>query len=201
MGKNILEEFISRNEQFIILILGLPCSNKSSIAKGLSVDMKLKSINVNKYIKKKSFIKEKIDGLSVKMYEHPDNYNWEKLNNDVNKQKNKGIILYGNYIDTKKIDFDIDFIFFINMNNLLCKKILLDKKLLPYDKDNEDDDKKINSYFKNYLNPLYDELKKNIKINKYYNMKEDTSMEETYENLWDTLMNFIMLNLKSSNKN
>lgn len=192
MGKNILDEYILRNKQIIILILGLPCSNKSFFAKELSADMKLRCININNYLIDNKFIKEKVNGMILKMYEHPDNYNWEELNKIINKYKKDGIILYGNYIDIKKINFDINFTFFINMNNALCKKILLENKMLPYEEDND----KVNLYFKNYLNPLYDDLKKNIKINKFFNMKEDISIEELYDNLWNILMELIQTSLK-----
>ena len=46
---NILEAYIKKYKQFIILILGLPCSNKSEIAKELSEDLKLPLININDY--------------------------------------------------------------------------------------------------------------------------------------------------------
>jgi hypothetical protein len=192
MSGNILEDYILRNNQIIILILGFPCSDKSTIAKELSIDTKLKKININNYIDDDKYVIEKINGLTLKMYEHPDNYNWNKLNKDVNKHKKKGIILYGNYIDINKINFDLNFVFFININNLLCTKILFEKKMFPYEEDN----KKVSIYFKNYLNPLYEKLKTDIKINKYFNVKEDTVLNDVYEKLFDILMSLISSNLK-----
>jgi adenylylsulfate kinase-like enzyme len=43
---NILEAYIRKYNQFIILILGLPCSNKSEIAKELHIDLKLPIIKI-----------------------------------------------------------------------------------------------------------------------------------------------------------
>ncbi len=199
MGKNILDEYIDRNKQIIILILGLPCSNKSTIAKQLSKDTKLITININDY-QKKSFIEEKVGDLMLKMYEHPKNYDWDKLNEIVNEHKTKGIILYGSYIDVNKINFTINYSFFINMNNTLCKKKIFDYELSPYDKNNTLDNSKIDTYLTNFLYPLYEKLKSDIKINKYFNIKENTTIESIYDVLWDVLITLIQSSLKNKNQ-
>ena len=51
---NILEAYIKKYNQFIVLILGLPCSNKTEIAKELYSDMSstvknMSLINIKKY--------------------------------------------------------------------------------------------------------------------------------------------------------
>lgn len=184
---NILEAYINKYKQIIILIIGQPCTSKSQIAKELVVDLNLPIININNYLIKDKFLEREIDKIKFKLYEHPDNFDWEKLNEDVNKNKNKGLILYGNYLDKQKINFDIDYFFFINMNNNLCKKILIEKKLLPY----EYDDKKVQLYFKEIFNPIYEKIKTELKINKFFNIKEDTTFNETYDELFEYLMNLI----------
>ena len=73
------------------------------------------------------------------------------------------------------------------MNNSLCKKILIEKKLLPY----ENDDKKVQLYFKDIFNPIYEKIKAELKINKFFNIKEDTTFNETYDELFEYLMNLI----------
>ena len=140
---NIFEAYLNKYGQMIILILGLPCSNKSELAKELIIDLNIPKININSYLKETAFIEKNIDGIEFKLYEHVDNYNWDKLNQDINTAKSKGIILYGNYIDVTKIDFTIDFTYFINMNTGLCKKLLQEKKLLPY----SSSDEKVKIYF------------------------------------------------------
>jgi hypothetical protein len=188
---NILEAFIKKYNQFVILILGLPCSNKSEIAKELAEDLHLSLINVNNYLKKDSFIEKDISNIKFKLYEHPDNYDWDKLNNDVNEKKEQGIILYGNYVDKNNLNFEINFCYFFNMNLNLCKNILIEKQMLPY----KEDDEKIKVYFKDIFNPLYEKLKEDMKINKFFNLKETTSFNDSYDELFDNLMEQIQKNL------
>jgi hypothetical protein len=45
--------------------------------------------------------------------------------------------------------------------------------------------------------PMYDNIKKNIKFNKFYNIKEDTKFSDIYDNLFD---NFIYLIKKKLNQ-
>ncbi len=189
---NILEAYIKKNKQFIVLILGMPCTNKSKVAKELVIDLGLPIININDYLIEDKFIDQEVDGVNFKLYEHPDNYDWEKLDQDVGKLKSKGLILYGNYLDISKIKFEVDFTFFLSMNTNLCKTILIKKKLLPY----ESDDEKVKIYFAKVFNPIYDELKEKIKINKFFNIKEQTTFEETYNDIFDTLMELITSKLK-----
>ncbi len=188
---NILEAYIKKNKQFIVLILGMPCTSKSKIAKELVVDLGLPLININDYLIEDKFIDKNIDGINFKLYEHPDNYDWEKLDKDVNKIKSKGLVLYGNYIDMEKINFNLDFVFFFNMNVNLCKSMLVKKKLLPY----KLDDEKVKKYFTDVFNPVYDDLKQKITINKFFNIKEQTVFDSLYDEVFDTLMELINKNL------
>ena len=174
---NILQAYIKKHKQIVILILGLPCSNKSEIAKELGEDLELPLVNINDYLKSDEFIEKEFNGIKFKLYEHPDNYNWDKLNQDVknNLEKVNGIIVYGNYIESSRIDFSYDFCYFFNMNTTLCKTILIEKQMLPYKDDNE----------------IYSTIKSNIKINKFYNIKEKTTFDETYDDVFNNLMEHI----------
>jgi len=189
---NILEAYIKKYNQFIILILGLPCSNKSKIAKELHIDLKLPIIKINDYLKPNKYITKEVDNIKFKLYEHPDIFDWDKLNDKVNELKSTGVILYGNYIDIDNINFNIDYSFFINMNTTLCKNILIEKKLLQ-DTLNENS---IKIYFEKIFNPLYEELKQKISINKFFNIKEKTTFDEIYDSLFDILMDLISKKLK-----
>lgn len=189
---NILEAYIKKYNQFVILILGLPCSNKSEIAKELHIDLKLPIIKINDYLKPNKYITKEVDNIKFKLYEHPDIFDWDKLNDEVNEFKSSGVILYGNYLDIDNINFKIDYSFFINMNTTLCKNILIEKKLLQ-DTLNEDS---IKIYFEKIFNPLYEELKQKISINKFFNIKEKTSFDEVYDSLFDILMDLISKKLK-----
>jgi hypothetical protein len=193
---NILDAYIQKYKQFIILILGKPCSNKSEIAKELVIDLKIPSIKINDYLLKDKYIEKEVDGIKFKLYEDPENFNWKKLDKDVNNIKSTGVILYGNFLDLSKISFTIDYALFFNMNTTLCKKILIEKKLLPYENNNE----KVKIYFEKIFNPLYDNIKKNIIIHKFYNIKEKTTFDEIYDNVFDIIMEFIKSKIYNTNK-
>jgi len=189
---NILEAFIKKYNQFILLIIGLPCTNKSVIANEFHIDLNLPIIKINDYIKKNTFIKKEVEGIKYKLYDDTNNYDWEKLDKKVDELKTGGVILYGSFIDLEKINFKINFTFFISMNNNLCKTILIKKKFLPY----KPEDERIKIYFDKIFNPLYDSLKEKININKFYNIKEKTRFNEIYDNMFDTLMDLIYSKLK-----
>jgi hypothetical protein len=184
---NILEAYIKKYKQFIVLVLGLPCSNKSEIAKELVIDLDLPIININDYLKPDTFIEKIVSDVKFKLYEHPNNYDWYKLNLDVNEKKTNGVILYGNYIDGSRLNFEIDFSYFLSMNTNLCKNLLIEKKMLPY----KEDEEKVKIYFKDVFNPLYEQLKQDMKINKFFNIKENVTFDEIYDDLFDNLMNNI----------
>ena len=188
---NILEAFINKYNQLIILILGLPCSNKSEIAKELKIDLSLPIVNINDYLIMNKLKHVEIDGIKFKIYEDTDNYDWDKLNKNINELKSSGVIIYGNYIDLSKINFNYDFSFFYSLNNTLCKKILIEKKFLSFDNKKHE---KI--YFDKILNPKYEEIKSNIKFNKFYNIKENTVFTDSYDEIFDLLMNLIKTKLK-----
>jgi len=189
---NILQAYIKKYNQLIILILGLPCTNKSEIAKELSIDLNVEVIKINDFLIDNKFKNINIDGTDIKVYEDTDNFDWDKFNSVINNMKNKGVIIYGNYIDVKKIDWTIDFSFFYSMNVKTCKKILIDKKMVEWDETNPI----LNKYFENILNPLYDDIIKDIKFNKFFNIKEETKFDESYDKIFDILMNFISKKLK-----
>jgi shikimate kinase len=188
---NILDAYIKKHGQFVILILGMPCSNKSAIAKELVVDLKLPIININDYLKQNSYIEETVKNVGFKLYEHPDNYDWEKLNKDVNEKKSSGIILYGNYIDKLKITFKINFCFFFSMGLDLCKSVLTENKMLPY----ASNDEKVKIYFEHIFKPIYEKLKTTLLINKYFNVKKETLFENMYDDVFNNIMNLIKQNI------
>lgn len=336
---NILQEYIKKNKQFILLIVGKPCTNKSQLAKEFSEDLNLPLININKYYAPKvSLTPNKvhetvIDGVKFNLYDHPDNIDWSLLDDSINKHKENGVIIYGNYIDLDKLTITPDFSYFVNMNNNSCKTILIKNKLLPYsstaltneeiklsrhgdDKDKEEvvkavdneevveaeepidneevveaeepidktevveaidneepidneevvkgtydeevvedvgvvevenveeefadsdvietlgaaenaddareqeqegggdkggeedgdkgddtkgtfgeDDKKLDIYFTSIFLPMYEELSKKIKINKFYNIKSNTTFDEIYDDMFDLLMKLIEKNV------
>ena len=184
---SILDEYKNQKKQMIVLLLGYQGSKKSKIAKLLNEDFKFKLIKINDYYEDNKYIEKKINDKIFKIYEHVDNYDWNKLSEEVNKYKTTGVILYGNIIDIKKINFKFDFIFFTSIQNKLYAEYIIKHKLF----DNIDEDY-INLYTTNYITPLYDNIKKELQINKYYNIKKDTDIKKIY----DELYNYLIINIK-----
>ena len=237
---NIIEAYIKNFGQFIILIIGLPTSNKSEIAKELVIDIKpsFTIININDYMK--GFVEKEVNGIKYKLYDYPDNINYDKLVKDVEDKKSTGVILYGNYIDYDKIKdiITIDFSYFFDLKHNPLKKNLIEKKMLPFEVLNnksfindkrdsktvsktetvsnsdtpvsdtltnsetntniksEEINNKLEIYIKDILLPVYKDIKENIKFNKFYNIKETTTFEEIYDDLFDNLMVLIQAKLK-----
>jgi hypothetical protein len=193
---NILEAYLKNFNQIIILIFGLPCTNKSEIAKELGSDLKLEIIKINDFLIKDKYKEVEIDEFKIKIYEHTDNYDWDKLNLKINDAKKKGVIIYGNYLDIDKINWKIDFAFFYFMNVKNCQEILLEKKMV----DDNLSKKALSKYFSKYLNILYDELKKKIKINKFFKINNKITFVNSYDLIFDTLMELILQSLNEKFK-
>ena len=193
---NILEAYLKNFNQIIILIFGLPCTNKSEIAKELGSDLKLEIIKINDFLIKDKYKEVEIDEFKIKIYEHTDNYDWDKLNLKINDAKKKGVIIYGNYLDIDKINWKIDFAFFYFMNVKNCQEILLEKKMI----DDNLSKKALSKYFSKYLNILYDELKKKIKINKFFKINNEITFVNSYDLIFDTLMELILQSLNEKFK-
>ena len=131
---NIIEAYLKEFGQMIILLIGMPTSNKSNIAKELESDIepRFTLLNINDYIEKK-FINVEAKNINFKLYDHPDNINYSKLFDDVNKLKLTGVILYGNSIDPNKIkDIKVDFSYFFDIKPTFLKNNLINKKKLPF---------------------------------------------------------------------
>lgn len=183
---NILEKYLLDNKQLIIAIIGYQGSKKSEFAKKLSNDFKFKLININDYYKENSFIEENIKDATIKIYEHYDNYNWKELSTKVNKLKSKGVVLYGNIIDVDKTTFTIDYMFFITIKNTQFKEFLIKNNKISL-KENY-----LDLYITNYITPLYENLKKKIKVNKFYNIKDKNDIEKIYQDLF----NYLIISIK-----
>lgn len=193
---NILEAYLKNFGQIIILIFGFPCTNKSEIAKELGSDLKLEIIKINDFLIKDKYKEVEIDELKIKIYEHTDNYDWDKLNLKINDSKKNGVIIYGNYLDTDKINWKIDFAFFYFMNVKNCQEILFEKKMI----DDNLSKKALGKYFSKYLNILYEELKKKIKINKFFKINNEMTFVKSYDLIFDTLMELILQSLNEKSK-
>lgn len=209
---NILEQFINTNGKIVILITGMPCTDKSAIAKILSEDLnnnlrptftnkKVSLINLKDYFLESKYEtvevkKENAKPIKYKVYETSANYDWEALNKEMLKD-NGGAIIFGNYIDTDKLEFKINFSFFLDMSVSLCKKVIEDKKILPITKNGKDNEIKLNAYFEHVFIPIYDKMKEQVRINKFFNVKTGSEEEinKIYDNLYNALTSLIQKSL------
>lgn len=117
---NLIEAYLKYFNQLIILLIGYPCTNKSSYAKDLCLDASLNIINLNDYLIKDKYIEKVFTDVSnnnkeikFKIYEDSENINWVKFNDDINNLKSSGVVIHCNFLDKEKINFDIDFAFYL----------------------------------------------------------------------------------------
>jgi hypothetical protein len=167
---NIIEAYLKEFGQMIILLIGMPTSNKSNIAKELKSDIepKFTLININDYFEQK-FINQEAKNINFKLYDHPDNINYSKLFDDINKVKSTGVILYGNSIDPNKIkDIKIDFSYFFDIKPIFLKNNLIKIKKLPFSTPSEEQPQNNNLTNDNALHR-----------NKYHNVEKSLSNTES----------------------
>jgi hypothetical protein len=179
---NIIEVYLKTYGQMIILLLGMPTSNKSAIAKELESDIepKFTLININDYLEKKKYIDIEVKRIKFKLHEHPDNIDYTKLLNDINEKKSSGVILYGNFINTQKIkDIVIDFSYFFDMRFTYLKENLIKKNLLPFNDKNE----KISNVVINNFNVVkknnYNKIEKALYTDKSSGLSNSSDTETT----------------------
>ena len=96
MTKTVVEAYIDKFKQLIILISGFSGSGKSILSKSLGKDFKLKYLNLNNYYKE-NWDKEsdaiELDEHKIVDWDTPDAVDWDKLNEDVEKNKKEGLII------------------------------------------------------------------------------------------------------------
>ena len=227
---NIIEAYLKEYKQMIIMLIGMPTSNKSNIAKELEsdIDLNFTLININDYIEKK-FINIEIKNINFKLYDHPDNINYTKLINDVNDKKSNGVILYGNSIDSNKIkDITIDFSYFFDIKPSLLKNNLIKKKKLPFhdevdnitnvniiehtknhdnkkslitDNLDNNEDNKVDIKLEIYIKDILIPIYDNIKKNVSFNKFYNIKEDTKFNDIYDNLFNnFIFLLKKKLNQ-
>lgn len=201
---NIVEAYIKFNDQLIIIVSGLSGSGKNKLAKNISKDFKLLLINIDYYCNKKYDEKIKLpDGTEVINYNSYEIYDWDKINNEMDKNKSKGIIVVGDVFPHNKINKENKIDYHIHIK--LSKENLI-KKRLEYIKENNETCAKIgrnidpkneefifNEYtFPYYKNELNNEIiTKYINANNYINDTPDIYDEKIYNEAFNYLINQI----------
>ena len=189
---NLSDEYIVRKKGLIILISGLSGSNRTILAKEIERDFKLKLISLEIYCRKENTKQFEINSeIKVTDWEHIDVYDWDKFNEDVNKQKKKGIIVYGDYFPTFKLNFEPDFHIHIKVS----KDKLIEKRK-EYIENNPEDCAEMLEFVKTgklelIINkityPYYLEYRDKSNIGKFVNADKNTP-DEMYDQIFDYII-------------
>lgn len=131
---NIVEAYIKKKGQLIILVSGFSGSGKTTLAREIERDFKIKFVNLNDFFKES--YNEVVDlGHDIKVvdWDNPNAINWDKFNETIDKEKASGIVVSGFSFPTDKIKFSYDFYI-----NIYIKKDKLIEKRQKYLEENKD---------------------------------------------------------------
>lgn len=197
---NIVEAFIKFNGSLIIIISGLSGSKKTSIAKFIERDFKLKLINIDDFIIPE-FNETVIlsNGLKIINWDSVDSYDWENINKTILKYQSDGVVLTGPYFPSDKLKFIPDF----HVQIKIQKQILIENRI-KFSEENKDKIKNDISTIPSIVNqityPLYLKYTEKSKIDKFVNSK-DLTKDQIYDQVADYLFFKINDNLEQKHKN
>ncbi len=203
---NIVQAFIKFNGKLIIIISGLSGSGKTSIAKFIERDFKLKLINIDNHIIN-DFDKIVTLPNDIKMtnWDDIDSYDWVKINDEVIANQTNGVVICGPYFPTEKLKFDADF----HIQIKISKQTLIEKRI-KYAESNKEKFKDLEtnsdinlSVIPTIVNqityPSFLKYSEESKIDKYVNSK-DLTIDQIYDQIADYLFFKINENLQEKNK-
>jgi len=192
MSKTIVEEYINKYKQLVILISGFSGSGKTILSKSLSKDFKIDFLNLNDYYKDnwdESNLVE-LGDIKVVDWDTPDAINWENFNKEVESKKNKGIIISGFSFPQNNLTFKPDF----HIHLRISKDDLIQNRK---DYINEKEDSKVaevnDEMSKRILNkvsfPHYMKSLETSYINKFMSVKSGKEeLKQSYNNIFDYLV-------------
>lgn len=185
---NLLEEYILRKKNIIILISGLSGTKRSIIAKEIERDFKLlKLISLDDYcdvnkVKTVDFFDNKVND-----WDNIEVYDWEKFNKDIDKKKN--YIIYGDIFPKDKLNFEPNF----HIHITISKEKLIEKRR-EYIENNPEKCKdmlniidKLNTFINQITYSHYIKNRNNSKIDLWLKSEENTQ-----EQMGDQIFEFII---------
>ena len=200
---NIVEEYINRNKQLVILISGFSGSGKTVLSRSLLKDINRNSkkyeftfINLNDFFKSESEYNNIIEvgDLKVVDWDSPDAINWDKFNDEINKKKSNGVIVSGFAFPKDKVKFEVDFHIHLKIskedlikNRTEYANEKLDDKTSRINDVGEEIEKRILNKvtFPHYLKSLETSI-----INKFISIKYNM-LKEAYDEMFDYIMAII----------
>ena len=188
---NIIEKYIDNKKSLIILISGFSGSGKTIIAKSLAKDLKIEFLNLNDYYKDDYKETVKVGDLDIIKWDSPDSIDWDKFNEKVDKEKDKGIVISGFAFPELKLKFHIDY----HIHLKISKDDLI-KNRQEYNSEREDS--KLNDLTpdieKRILNtisfPIYLEMTKESKFTKIINVQYG-ELKKAYDETFDYIINSV----------
>lgn len=205
---NIVEAYVKFNNGMIIIISGLSGSGKTKVASYIEKDLKIKKIDLDDYCKEENHITVKLpNDITVEDWDHIDVYDWKKFNEDVEKYKNRGVVLCGAYFPSDKITSNVDF----HIHIKISKQQIIEKRT-EYIKKYPDkcptlkehlDSNIVKLLINTVTYPHYIEYRNKSKIDLWISADELTT-EKIYDNVFDFLMGkiqqFLNARVNSSQK-
>ena len=113
--------YLKYKGQLIILISGLAGCGYMQIGKDMSKDFNIKFLDQYDYYRNDYDTKVRLpNGEEVINWDSVEAFNWIKLNNDVNRLKDKGVIIVGNILPQDKLKFEPDIHIHLSISKRQC---------------------------------------------------------------------------------
>jgi adenylate kinase family enzyme len=197
MPPTILDVYLEKFKQLIIVISGMSGSNKSEISDEISKVLKCKHINQNNFINPDFEETIEINNKKINIWDSDDAIDWLSFNNKIKEMlnENKILIISGVSFNKGKIDFKIDY----HIHLKLSKQVLLEKRhdfierhsKEPQYKDMINIDEETEKLILNkYTYPYYLKTTENAIINKFLNINE-IQLDEIVRESFNIIINFI----------
>ena len=190
---NIVEAYLKKRKQLVILISGFSGCGKSVIAKNIAKDFNIEYLNLNNFMKEdyaetttpKILLDKKIID-----WDDPTAINWDEFNNKINEIKNKGVIVSGFGFPSDKLQFHTHYHIHLKISKDLLLKNRKEYKLENADTKLENIDEELEKKILNNISyPHYIEILGKSKVNTTIQVGEN--LKETYDSVFDNLIEFI----------
>lgn len=168
---SLIETYINKYHQFILLFTGLDGCNKIDIANSIAKKLDIPVISYIDYIDKNDKIQD---------WNYDNIIKWEELNKEINNKKEKGIVIVSPVFISENMKFICDLHIHYYMNKQYLKNIL--HKKYP----NNEEEKNI--YIINHsILPYYYDITKKSYFNKSFDMSQFIDIKAQL----DTTINYI----------
>lgn len=192
---NIVEAYIKINSQLVILLSGMSGCGKNDVGKFISRDFKIPLLQQIDYYKQ-DYNKTVIlpNGESVVNLHADDAIDWNKLNTDLNRLKNNGVVLVGIALPEDKISVKPNFHIHMSISKKACldrRRQFIEKHKDEYPEEYKNLESSTEKLKMNQLIfPYYLEIIKRSKINKFINIENKTD-QDIYDEIFDYIINKI----------